>query len=396
VVGALCAWGIAIPDPLVTSREVEELKGVRLETASGIVNRGQVVHGATVRNVTFSQVALLNEIQQGCGERLEQAKALIGLVLSYIAPNDGGWRTEREVKANTGASIRLCPAIWLADLLNPSRAWVPSPGADGSHVALAATSTSIGPLLDSRWLNEASIELLSKHFGFGRLELQLLVASPDEAKRSDLKDALARLVEVGGANAGFYTELAGRVEEQKRRERELNRLRNMGLAVQGAVESAMKAHRLQLKFEDCGFDYEVSEDPIADPSIRMQFGTYLLEVKATTTGEVRLTSKQAATASEEANRFVLCVVDLRGMPLEELDRTWTPQDVEPRAKILAGVGSKVATPHGLVEAASTSEVRVRNESALRYAVSDELWFAGISISAWVEGIRASLKPSAAG
>jgi hypothetical protein len=42
---------------------------------------------------------------------------------------------------------------------------------------------------------------------------------------------------------------------------------------------------------------------------------YFLEVKATTTGEVRLTPARAQTASEQLDRLILCVVALRDVAL---------------------------------------------------------------------------------
>ena len=46
-------------------------------------------------------------------------------------------------------------------------------------------------------------------------------------------------------------------------------------------------------------------------STRFTVGPYLLEVKATTTGQARLTPLQAETASKKPDDYLLCVVDLR-------------------------------------------------------------------------------------
>ena len=91
-------------------------------------------------------------------------------------------------------------------------------------------------------------------------------------------------------------------------------------------------------------------------------------MKATTKGQARLTPMQAKTASNESPRYVLCVVDLRGLREEELDSEWTAQRVEPLARLVPDVGDKVEETYALVETAATAQVAIRNEGALRYEV----------------------------
>src|SRR5262249_37828248 len=117
---------------------------------------------------------------------------------------------------------------------------------------------------------------------------------------------------------------------------------------------------------------------------RIEVGPYLLEVKATTTGKARMTPTQAATASIEADRYVLCVVDLRGTPDERLDGEWTGTDVEPLAVIVTEIGSNVAETWEYIGLARDSEVSIQNEEALRYEVPVEVWERGVSVREWVE------------
>ena len=109
----------------------------------------------------------------------------------------------------------------------------------------------------------------------------------------------------------------------------------------------------------------------------------MVEVKATTHGDAKLTPRQAETASQQNERFVLCVVDLRGVPEERLDRPWAAQDVLSLARLLPHVGARVQTTWHLVEEARSSEVGLRNENALRYAVPPDVWQKGCSLSDWV-------------
>ena len=153
----------------------------------------------------------------------------------------------------------------------------------------------------------------------------------------------------------------------------------------------MENYGLKLTLVDKGFDYEV--EFLEDAATRFEVGPYLLEVKATTTGNARLTPTQARTASHNASRYVLCVVDLRGLSEEELDADWTAAKVEPLAKIVPDIGDKVEETCLWVDEAKTSLVPIRNESALRYEVSVSIWEKGLSVSDWIAGTSNQLAES---
>jgi hypothetical protein len=80
---------------------------------------------------------------------------------------------------------------------------------------------------------------------------------------------------------------------------------------------------------------------------------------------------------------VLCVVDLRGLPDELLDKPWDAAKVEPLAKLNPDIGGKVQDTCKLVAAAKSSSIAIRNDAALRYEVPTRVWESGVSISEWV-------------
>ncbi|HUW14329.1 MAG TPA: hypothetical protein VM537_31695, partial [Anaerolineae bacterium] len=392
VVQALCAWGILHADPLTTQRPVE-LKDRRL--AAIAVERAQT-EGVTVAGQELSQIALLQpEVLNRCQEGPEEAAALLGLVLCYIAPTDKGWRTKLSALGRKGgqdARVDLWGALWLADLR--FRSWVPVED-DGQYSKMTANMATLSTLVKSEWLagNNAAVQLLSTWFGFDELELRLMATAPDLADRTRLKNELAGLVEVAGGAPGLYRTLAEQIVEQSRRSQQVERCRQFGLAVQEAVREALEARGLHLELVDRGFDYEVSAamdagDPMVDGAYRLSVGRYLLEVKATTTGQVRLTPAQAAAASGNVERYVLCVVDLRSVTPERLDKAWNARDVEPITKLIDGIGLPVQETRGLVAQAVARPVGIRNETALRYQVAESVWSAGCSMTAWVEQIGA--------
>ena len=62
-----------------------------------------------------------------------------------------------------------------------------------------------------------------------------------------------------------------------------------------------------------------SDDVLNDAASIFELDPYLIEVKATTTGQARLTTTQAATASQMPAQYVLCVVDLRQVSHADLE-----------------------------------------------------------------------------
>ena len=87
---------------------------------------------------------------------------------------------------------------------------------------------------------------------------------------------------------------------------------------------------------------------------------------------------------------MLCVVDLRDMSDAELDLTWTAGRVESLAKLVPDIGNAVGDTYNQVELARKLDVGIRNESALRYEVSPEIWESGMSIERWVEEIKTNI------
>ena len=388
-VAALVAWGIAIADPIYADTPSELTPRRLAELSSADIN------GVTVPNndEEFSQIALLQpEVLNRCREGIEEARALLGLVLCHVAPHDRGWRMERVVRGRISGQVTdvpLAAALWLADLR--IRPWVPIPDENGKPMPMLASAKTLGELLDPAWLerNDNAIRLLSEWFGFDQLELRLLGIEPDSERREQLRNGIARLVEFGGADPEFYSSLAEEVEARKRQSRDIEHFRRMGIGVQEAIRSAMENHNLDLELIDHGYDYKITvstDNVFDDASHRFSVGPYLLEVKATTTGQARLTPLQAATASEKPDNYVLCVVDLRSFADEDLAGEWSAPIVEPLAKIVPDIGSRVEGTYSLVEAARARSIAVRNESALRYEVPSSVWEAGISIAEWVSTV----------
>ncbi|MEA2952831.1 MAG: hypothetical protein QOJ96_2351 [Alphaproteobacteria bacterium] len=211
--------------------------------------------------------------------------------------------------------VLLTPTLWLSDVR--SKPWIPVEE-DGEDVDHPATPTLVRDLLDPSWLeqNPDGADLLVKHFGIDALDVRLLAAANTEEERQKLRNSLARIVEAVGGNAQVIEEI---VVQAQQRQRDVNRMRKLGLAVQERVKAAMERRGLTVGDVDHGYDFlvtpvEVTEDGPEEWSSHFEVAGYKVEVKTTTTGEARLTPLQAATSAAEPDAFVLCVVDLRNFP----------------------------------------------------------------------------------
>ncbi len=248
-------------------------------------------------------------------------------------------------------------------------------------------------MLKEEWLagNGPAIELLIRFFDFDVLDLRLK-ALPEEVKAVASK-CLATLLEMGGDNPDFYQRVVEDVANQALRQKEKERNRQFGLAVQDAIAGYLRERNLDVTVVDRGYDLDVDvpkETPAVDAgSHEFDVGPYHVEVKATTTGEARLTPAQAETASRD-DLFVLSVVDLRECPQERLCQPWNAADVEPLARMVTGLRPMVADTRLLVAEAADEEIAIRNAGKLRYAVPPRIWERGISLATWVDQIASHL------
>jgi hypothetical protein len=389
---AFSAWQLSVGSLLIEETPAD-LRGSRL---ASLVVDGQSTSGLSVSDARFSQIAQLpSELIPRAAADKNHAKLLLGLVLCHIALSDTAWRENQDIIARRDAKdvpCRVRRSLWLGDLLY--RAWLPATGEDGKAISVTASAAAIRPLLESSWLtsNDAAIELLVAHFGCNPLELRITAAAGDSAARAKLEEELATLVQLAGTDAGVYAKLAEELVARKKSQEDVNRNRTLGLAVQDVVRQCMENRGFILELIDHGYDYDVKlpdGDPLLDGAYRFQIGPWMMEVKATTSGDVRMTPSQAQRASIDSDKYLLCVVDLRGTSDEERRGPWTTDNVEPRAWIYPHVGGSVAPTWELVEQAVDSVVGIRNEKVLRYSVPPSVWERGLRLKDWVDSVKDS-------
>ena len=344
------------------SENLNLLKAMALDSREG--------EGVTVRNEDFGQIAFLStDIVNRCGHDTDLAKNLLDFVLNVAAREDSSWQKIKEVTGNrSGDQVKLSlrGATWPFEL--KVRSWVPvSIGEEGSEgfAPAPANEANLRELLDPSWLqnNPHGIDLLHRVFGFRQLTLMTenlepevennlvkLLQDPTLVKAAVTNlDVVKAAVEnpetvrlISEADPGEIQEIREELKKRNRQAeiREYNR--SFGHTVQAMLAEVIQLHGLDLQLVDKGYDYKVlpgDSDSILDNALfSFEVGSYFLEVKTTTTGDVRLTPLQAQTASAYSGRFVLCVIDLRG---QEIPESWDLAKVKQSAKIVTDIGNDI-------------------------------------------------------
>jgi len=381
VVEALADWGFVYPGPLVN--QIIGGSDIKRDRLRHLVTDTTIdLDGLTIASGEFSQVALLHEVFERCRDNRDVAADLLGLVLTYVAPNDPNWESTRLFDAHRGndaAQVPVRPALWLADLLG--KAWVPV-GMDETPRLVVPDPDAIRSLLKPEWYadNEPAVRLLGQVFGLGVLDLRLAGMSPE--LREEIEESLAEMVKVLGEDPSKYRDLFEELKARAKVEEQRDRWRRLGRAVEDAVKACLENLGLNVAVVDRGFDFHVAYRTFDEGGVELVLGDRLLEVKATTANSVRMTPLQASTAARTPD-YALLVVDLRGLPEHRLDEPWTNDDIIQLSHIVDDVSAKVANTWHLIEEAREEVVRISGENALRYEVPGAVWTLGVAIPVWI-------------
>ncbi len=147
IVEALVEWDIAFRELLFRRKSNE----VGDQVLAALSDGKDDVTGITVKDETFSQVALFNtDVIQRCQESIELATLLFGFVLRYLASADHSWREFRSVIGKCKGKdvpIRIRDPLWLAELKR--RSWVPM-RAEGGKTRVGASQASLTTLLQDK------------------------------------------------------------------------------------------------------------------------------------------------------------------------------------------------------------------------------------------------------
>ena len=424
VIRPLVSARLIIPSPLHRSVRMEITDQYLL---NAMAPDDQDMANVTVRDQSFGQIAFLStDLIQRCGYQPRLAETLLKFVLKVAAKEDKYWGQTREVhgtRRGESVGMRLYSSTWPFEL--KVRPWVPvrlsEESEDQGYAPGPADETKLRDLYDPSWLrrNPEAVELLVRVFGFKKLSLMIdelgyeeeasllmLLEEPGLLEAAVGNRELLKIAEEVPQLAELFSELDSSqvpalVDTIRRRTRQAvvnANNRRFGKTMQETLARLLKSHGLNLKLVDRGYDYEVSPGSL---DCTFEVGTYLLEVKATTSGDVRLTPLQAQTASQCPDQFILCVIDLRGKsssvlgtlnafePLSAAVLSGIADNLQQYARIASGVGDHTVEVYESVDSLSKPDepIRLCNRQELRYGVLKSLWTNGISLDEWIQSLQ---------
>ena len=314
----------------------------------------------TAELVTVTSVAFMSRKDVGIMDRVRRSQRLARLLwrflVEWLVPQDIAGPEARETLCNCGNSHRYYPAEWLVPLVENK--WVPL----GEHRSDRATAQSLANLLRNReWdyssINEdpSTIKLLEA-IGVTRFDLMRELVSEDDGARMAVDNAFMDILAVSGGDVGRLSQahqymknletdpdLPQVVEERLNRIRRVRENRCLGDQVEDLVRRGLEAEGFVVRRTGVGSDFEIEHesadtDDVARWELTRSGRTWLVEVKATRDGSVRMTAAQARTSVDEGDGFLLCVVPISGEVAEVELRT-----IQDDMKFVTNIGPRVAS-----------------------------------------------------
>ena len=156
-------------------------------------------------------------------------------------------------------------------------------------------------------------------------DLKLHLITDNDEARDELVDSMTELYHVAQGNFGQINavvrnirddnELIEYLEKRDKDRKRVHENQNLGRQVEELVQENLEGKSFTVKRKPIGSDFEIEHDSVEkDKEIAIELAqgdqSWLVEVKATRSKEVRMTFTQAKTAVDEKNRFLLCVVPL--------------------------------------------------------------------------------------
>lgn len=289
--------------------------------------------------IKVTNVAFLTE-DKGVIYRVQRKQERAQLFWRFVTE----WLIEHDSSALESERITHCicdgehcylPARWI-ELLT-SKSWIPTRG----RTPEKATTESLGNLLkgsgwQQRLKHESNPKLfkLLKEMNISATDLMLNLVTSTPREREELTVLLMEAIE--GNDLPHFIKL---IHEHKKRQKIASENQKLGKAVENGVRDALQDEGFTVKRTGVGSDFEILDEEILDGDLgRLKVisgkRSWLLEVKATQSGKVRMSPVQAKTAVEENERFLLCVV-----PVE--DGVYSLDKVKKSMRFVADIGSRL-------------------------------------------------------
>ena len=359
----------------------------------------------TVEAVPITDVAFLTKDRVGIMARVrdsqERARLFWRFLTEWLVLRDTEGMDTKTSKCVCGEDHDYYQATWLLPLVN--NRWVPQ----GNDIRDRASAKSLAKLLrDSDWtpssLRETSptVKLL-EIMDVTRLDLMREFVVSDEEARANLDDAMTRILASTGGDLRYVSEfvedmkndkdLPEYLAERRKRRQTVHENHRLGELVENLVRDGLEGEGFTVKRTGIGSDFEIEYDLVEEgKEIGIELSrngrSWLVEVKATRDQRVRMTAKQAETAADRGDGFLLCVVPVSNSQ-DDLEVT----DIRSDIRFVQNIGPRVEPLCNNLEAlnylrddaaAASSDGDIRLEiqaGTARVRVDNTVWEDGISL-----------------
>ena len=309
----------------------------------------------SVDAVPVSDIFFLIKRRDGIMERVrdsqERARLFWRFLTEWLIVHDPHGLELRTAECECGDSHRYYPAMWLVPVVE--RSWVPQ----GNNTRDYASAQSLANLLrDSGWNpnalsdNSTALKLLEA-VRVPRFELMKHFIVSDEESRSALDETMTNiLVSTDGdlSNVHDFVEdmktdkdLPQHLADRRERRKIVHENQRLGGLVEDLVKEVLESEGFTVARTGIGSDFEIEYDMIVEDNeigieLTRNDRTWLVEVKATREQRVRMSARQAETAVNRRDGFLLCVV-----PVEQSGADLKKDDVRASMRFVQDIGSRV-------------------------------------------------------
>ena len=355
----------------------------------------------TSEYVDVTDVAFLTRDDIGIMARVRSSQRLARVFWSFLTEwlivKDSKGLEIAEALCDCSETHRYYPAEWLAPLKR--NRWVPLGGDKRGPV----TAQSLADLLrGSGWEpssigeNPDTVKLLEA-IGITRFDLVRAFVSVNDEERQQQDNILTGILDAAAgdinrlSHAHQYIEdlkndenLPDVLDERRERRRIVHENQSLGKQVEDLVKASIEREGFIVRRKPIGSDFEIEYDVVEnDEEVGIEVvgkgRRWLVEVKATRGQEVRMTEKQAQTAKQEADRFLLCVVPVStGNPSLELD------DVRANMKFVENIAPLVAPLCDNLDEFKEfrDDITENNDSGVQLVVDSGVARVSVSSSVW--------------
>jgi hypothetical protein len=416
------AWKAFVSESFIRSDPVFDSQGSDVELLASeplpeVVSGGHKIAEA----VEFSSISFLSTKDIGVINRARRsqirARQLLHFLAEYVVNRDQTAFDLVQVSCDCGSTHSYYRGGWLRPL--QERTWVPI----GERQHDRANAENLAKLLHQeseflRHLAQGDAAKIIQALGIGRSDLLLRVSTENEAERVELVASALNLNDALGNDTTKLRAIADAlrndpevlndIEKASARRRAVRRNQDIGKRVEkhlkellGAVDTGLKVTRRHI-----GHDFEIENDVIDEGTtqptevgleITTKHASFLVEVKASTADQFRMTPKQAETAVNEETRFVLCMVQVsKGSEISADDVLLGARFVPYIGKELKGLWQHFSTletqKQQTLKRSGDIELEI-DDSKARFRIGCETWEKGMPFDEAVRFFRGAQVPS---